>query len=142
MTGGAVLYSQGRTVTESDILAFAGFTGDFMPLHVDEEYARSTPYGGRIVHGMAVLSMATGLIVRTGAFEGHLGMLGMDFRIRRPVRPGDTIRAEIYEQSSRVESTGEREVVTYRFTVRDQRGTLVMEGTWIQLRPRSIGGEQ
>lgn len=127
--------SQGRTVTEADIMTFAGFTGDYMPLHVDEEYAKTTPYGGRILHGNAVLSIASGLLVRTGVFEGHLGMLGMEFRARRPVRPGDTIRAELIERTVRLDSTGQREVVIYDMTVFNQKDETVMEGTWTQLRP-------
>ena len=127
--------SDGRTLTEADILAFAGFTGDFMPLHVDEEYARTTPYGSRVMHGNAVLSIASGLLVRTGAFEDHLGMLGMEFRARLAVRPGDTIRAELEQRSVRLDSTGKREVVVYDMTVLNQRGETVMEGTWTQLRP-------
>ncbi len=127
--------SVGRTITEADIVAFAGFTGDFMPLHVDEEYARTTPFGSRILHGNAVLSIASGLLVRTGAFEDHLGMLGMEFRLPLAVRPGDTIRAELAERSVRLDSTGRREVVVYDMTVLNQRNEAVLVGTWTQLRP-------
>ena len=137
VNGAATVQSEGRTITESDILAFAGFTGDFMPLHVDEEYARTTPYGGRILHGNAVLSIACGLLVRTGTFTGHLGMLGLELRFRAAVRPGDTIHAELAERSSRVDSTGSREVVVYDFTVLNHEGQAVLEGTWTQLRPRT-----
>jgi acyl dehydratase len=133
----ATVRSEGRTITESDILTFAGFTGDFMPLHVDEEYARTTPYGGRILHGNAVLSIACGLLVRTGMFAGHLGMLGLELRFRGAVRPGDTIHAELAERSSRVDSTGSREVVVYDLTVLNQARQAVLDGTWTQLRPRS-----
>lgn len=127
--------SEGRTITESDILTFAGFTGDYMPLHVDEVYARTTPFGGRILHGHAVLSIACGLLVRTGIFAGHLGMLGMELRFTRAVRPGDTIHAELRERSSRTDSTGAREVVVYDLAVLNQKDDVVLEGTWTQLRP-------
>lgn len=137
VNGAATVRSEGRTITESDILTFAGFTGDFMSLHVDEEYARTTPYGGRILHGNAVLSIACGLLVRTGTFTGHLGMLGLELRFRGAVRPGDTIHAELTERSSRVDSTGSREVVVYDLTVLNQAGQVVLDGTWTQLRPRS-----
>jgi acyl dehydratase len=137
VNGAARVRSEGRTITESDILAFAGFTGDFMPLHVDEEYARTTPYGGRILHGNAVLSIACGLLVRTCTFTGHLGMLGLELRFRAAVRPGDTIHAELAERSSRVDSTGSREVVVYDLTVLNQDRQAVLEGTWTQLRPRA-----
>lgn len=129
--------SAARTVTEADILAFAGFSGDFMPLHVDEEYARTTPFGGRILHGNAVLAIASGLLVRTGAFENHLGMLGMEFRLPHAVRPGDTVRAELRPTSVRTDSTGQREVVVYAMTVRNQHDVVVLEGRWTQLRPKA-----
>lgn len=137
MTQRAVVRSQARTVTESDILTFAGFTGDFMPLHVDEVYAATTPFGGRILHGNAVLSIACGLLVQTGVFTGHLGMLGLELRFIRAVRPGDTIHAELSERSSRTDSTGAREVVVYDLAVLDQDDVTVLEGTWTQLRPRA-----
>ena len=132
----AQVRSDGRTITESDILTFAGFTGDYCPLHVDEEYAKTTPYGTRILHGNAVLSIASGLLVRTGVFDGHLGMLGMEFRMTAPVRPGDTIRAELHERSVRTDSTGAREVVVYDLSVLDQQDRTVLAGTWTQLRPK------
>jgi len=75
--------------------------------------------------------------VRTGTFTGHLGMLGLELRFRGAVRPGDTIHAELTERSSRVDSTGSREVVVYDLTVLNQAGQVVLDGTWTQLRPRS-----
>jgi acyl dehydratase len=127
--------SKARTITESDILTFAGFTGDYASLHVDEEYARTTPFGGRILHGNAILSIACGLLVQTGTFDGHLGMLGMELRFTRAVRPGDTIHAELREISSRVDSTGAREVVVYDLRVADANDETVLTGVWTQLRP-------
>ena len=122
--------SDGRTITESDILTFAGFTGDYCPLHVDEEYAKTTPYGTRILHGNAVLSIASGLLVRTGVFDGHLGMLGMEFRMTARVRPGDTIHAELRGALARrgTDSTGAREVVVYEPPVLDQQDRTVLAG--------------
>jgi hypothetical protein len=59
-----------RTVTEADVVDFAGLSGDFQPEHMNEEYAKKGPMGARIAHGLLVLSMATGLLNQTGAFEG------------------------------------------------------------------------
>lgn len=137
VTGTPAVRSEARTIGESDILTFAGFTGDFMPLHVDEVYARTTPYGGRILHGNAVLSIACGLLVRTGVFAGHLGMLGLELRFVKAVRPGDTIHAELTERSVRTDSTGAREVVVYDMAVLNQEKERALVGTWTQLRPRS-----
>ncbi|TAN34279.1 dehydratase [bacterium] len=132
--------TDGRTVTEADIVQFAGFSGDFMPLHVDEEYARTTPYGTRILHGIATLAICGGLVVRSGVFSGHLGMLGMEYRLTSAVRPGDTIHVELEEISSRVTSSGDKEVAVYEFNAYNQSQVQVLAGKWTQLRPREGTG--
>ena len=63
---GDVFVSPGRTVTEADVVAFAGLSGDFNPLHTDEEFAKATPFSGRIAHGMLILSYAVGLVAPCG----------------------------------------------------------------------------
>jgi acyl dehydratase len=85
--------SGGRTITEADIVAFAGVSGDFNPIHVDAEFAGTTAFGERIAHGALVLAVATGLRQQDGRFRGTLkAWLGMrDWRFRAPVRIGDTI---------------------------------------------------
>jgi hypothetical protein len=62
---------QGRTITEADVVHFAGISGDYNPLHTNEEYGKTTPFGGRIAHGVLVLAIATGQINQTGLFEGQ-----------------------------------------------------------------------
>lgn len=61
-----------RTVTEADVVNFAGVSGDYNPIHTDAEFAKSTPFGQRIAHGLLVLSMLTGLRQRAGHFEGTI----------------------------------------------------------------------
>ena len=56
--------TRGRTITESDIVSFAGLSGDFVELHTNEEYARQSPYGRRIAHGLLTLSISSGLMVQ------------------------------------------------------------------------------
>jgi oxepin-CoA hydrolase/3-oxo-5,6-dehydrosuberyl-CoA semialdehyde dehydrogenase len=84
-----------RTVTEADIVNFAGVSCDFYYLHTDEEKARRTMFGGRIAHGMLVVSIVTGLWFRLGIFgDSIIALYGIDrLRFTAPVRPGDTIRA-------------------------------------------------
>ena len=67
---GAETVTDSRTVTEADVVAFAGVSGDYNPLHVDVEFARTTPFGERIAHGLLGLAIASGLVSRTGAIEG------------------------------------------------------------------------
>lgn len=84
--------SYGRTVTEADIVAHAGQTGDFYPHHVDAEFAKSLPGGQRIAHGTLVLSMAVGMLA--GEINERAVSYGYDrVRFTRPVHIGDTIRA-------------------------------------------------
>lgn len=90
--------SRSRTITEADIVTFAGFSGDYHPLHTDEEYAKRGPFGGRIAHGCLTLSVATGLefsLMSTAGESRILAFYGMDrVRFVGPVRIGDTIRLE------------------------------------------------
>jgi acyl dehydratase len=85
--------SKGRTITESDLVNFSGFSGDFFPLHVDEEYARETGFGQRIAHGLVGLSVATGLWEMDPA--STVAFYGMDrVRFLAPTFIGDTIHIE------------------------------------------------
>jgi 3-hydroxybutyryl-CoA dehydratase len=85
--------SRGRTITEADVVGFAGLSGDWHPLHTDAEYAASGPFGARIGHGMLTLAVTTGLM--TLSPEAVEAFYGMDrVRFLRPVRLGDTIRVE------------------------------------------------
>ena len=85
--------SRGRTITEADVVAFSGLTGDHHPQHTDAVWAGAGPFGGIVAHGMLVLSYALGLvaldperIVALRRFE--------DVVFKRPVRIGYTIRVE------------------------------------------------
>ncbi len=93
---GQTLMTAGRTITESDIVTFAGVSGDFNQLHVDAEYAAAGEFGQRIAHGLLVVSVVTGLIVQTGLMEGTvLAFRELDWKFSRPVFIGDTVRAQI-----------------------------------------------
>ena len=85
--------SNGRTVTESDVHAFAAQTGDLHPQHVDADWARSSAFGERIAHGMLVLSYAVGLAGFDPERVVALRRIS-DAVFKRPVRLGDTIRVE------------------------------------------------
>lgn len=86
----------GRTITETDVVQFAGLTGDWTRIHTDEEYARQTPYGGRVAHGMLVLSIGSALLLRAGLLpERTLALYGIEkVRMLNPTRLGDTIHTE------------------------------------------------
>ena len=63
--------SQGRTITEADVVAFAGLSGDFNPLHTGATFAAATPFGERIAHGMLVMAIATGMATGQASSRGR-----------------------------------------------------------------------
>lgn len=102
-----------RTITEGDIVNFAAFSGDWMPLHTDAEFAKTTIYGERVAHGMLVLAVGTGLLIQLGEHgllpRSLMALYGLDkVRFTAPVKIGDTIhsKAEIAETTKIDEERG------------------------------------
>lgn len=90
---GTEVISPGRTVTEADVVNFAGLSGDYTQLHTDEEFAKGTLFGRRIAHGLLVLSIASGLAARLGFIEGTaLAFRELTWKFSHPVFLGDTLR--------------------------------------------------
>ena len=120
--------SPGRTVTESDIVTYAGFSADFNPMHIDEEFAKKTPYRKRIMHGFGVFGIASGLGVQAPLVR-IIALTGVRWwKFTLPVFIGDTVhvRAKVVEKT--VKGRGRRgEVVWYRAIV-NQDGKVVQEG--------------
>ncbi|SDH74899.1 MULTISPECIES: MaoC/PaaZ C-terminal domain-containing protein [Bradyrhizobium] len=86
----------GRTITEADIGAFAGLTGDYNPVHTDETFAATTDFGSRIAHGPMGIGIAFGLASRLDLIDGTVvALLGVNWDFKAPMRPGDTVRALI-----------------------------------------------
>lgn len=90
---GQAFVTRGRTVTEADVVAFAGLTGDFHPQHADAVWAASSAFGQRIAHGMLVLSFAVGLVPLHPERVIALRRI-TDVVFKRPVLFGDTIHVE------------------------------------------------
>lgn len=124
-----------RTVTEADVVNFAGVSGDFNPIHTDAEFARATPFGQRIAHGLLVLAMLTGLRQRTGHFEGSIlaWMEIRSYKFLKPVFIGDTVRGESEVLEKHETSKPDRGVVVQRVQVYNQRNELVQEGQFVTL---------
>lgn len=117
----AVTTSRGRTITEADIVNFAGLSGDFVELHTNEEYARRGPFGRRIAHGALIFSVSTGLTVQmTQEPEAIVAFYGLDkLRFVAPVFIGDTVHVTKRVVSKQAKE-GARGVITFETTVLNQ----------------------
>src|SRR5574341_2664950 len=94
---GQKIRTEGRTITEADVMNFAGISGDFNPLHTDAVYAGQGPFGQRVAHGALGFSIATGLAYRTRILEGTVLAFRAveEWKFSAPIYLGDTIHCEI-----------------------------------------------
>ena len=127
---GAEFVTSARTITETDIINFAGISGDYNPLHIDEEFCRNTQFGTRIAHGPLVYSIATGLIFQLHLYDDTLiAFLGFDsLKFTKPVRIGDTIHARVEVIEKRETSKSDRGIMKRLLQVLNQNNELVQEG--------------
>lgn len=136
---GQTYASPARTVTEADIAAFAAWSGDWNPLHTDEEFARRTPFRGRVAHGLLIQSISTGLASRMGIFDGTIAALaGMRLEFVLPVRAGDTVRLELEVREMDPEPSRRRGWIRFGTRILNQLDEIVIDGEWraILLRKR------
>ena len=126
--------SVGRTVTETDVVLFAGLSGDYNQLHTDVEFAKETRFGERIAHGLLVLSIASGLAARLGFIEGTVqAFMGLEWKFRAPVLIGDTVRARFEVRRKRPMPRLEGGFVFLDVVILNQRDEVVQKGTWTAL---------
>jgi len=134
---GDVFVCQARTVTEADTVNFAGVAGDYNPLHTDEEFGKTTPFGTRIAHGVLGLAIATGQANQLGIFEGTtIALMTQTIKYTGAVKFGDTIHLELKVAEKKESSKPDRGVVTFDATVLNQQGKSVIEGQWVLLMKR------
>ena len=126
---GSEVETSARTVTEADIVIYAGLSGDYNPLHTDEEYCKKTQFGGRIAHGPLVYGIAAGLLFQLHLYDDTMiALLGFeDLRFTKPVKPGDTIHALVKVLEKRETSRPDRGVLKRQLQVLNQRGEVVQE---------------
>ena len=123
--------SPARTITEADIVNFAGITGDWHPLHTDVEYAAKTPFKERIAHGMLTLSVGMVLPFRLGPYSSFLprsfiAFYGMEnVRFTAPTKIGDTIHCEV-EVTEITDKGKGRGVLTTQNQIKNQRGEVLV----------------
>jgi acyl dehydratase len=124
----------GRTITEGDIVRFAGLTGDFTQLHIDAAYSAVGPFGERIAHGLLVLSIALGLAVQTGMIEGTvIAFRELDWKFSLPVMIGDTIRTQIEVVETKPLPRLGGGNVNMKVSVLNQEDKVVNRGHWQML---------
>lgn len=130
-----------RTITEADVAAFAGLSGDFNPLHVDHEAARAGPFGKPVAHGLLGLAIASGLASQAPRVD-TLAFLGiLDWRFLEPIAFGDTVHVVGRVAALEPKARGRRGIVTWHRRLINQHGTTVQEGrTQTLVRGRPGGG--
>ena len=127
---GAEFQTASRTITEADVVNFAGISGDYNPLHIDEEFCKQTQFGTRIAHGPLVYSIAAGLLFQLHLYDYTLiAFLGFDsLKFTLPVKIGDTVRVRVEVLEKRETSKPDRGVMKRLLQVLNQRDEIVQEG--------------
>ena len=126
--------SPARTITEADIVAFAGLSGDYNALHTDAAFAATTVHGQRIAHGLLVLSITSGLSTRLPVMKAMettiIGLAELRCRWRKPSFIGDTIRVELTVDGKTESKKPDRGTIVLRRTARNQHDEAVLESDW------------
>ena len=129
---GMKFVSPGRTLTESDIVTFAGLSGDYTQIHTNAEFSKSTPVGQRVAHGLLGLSIASGLAVRTGVLEGTVIAFReiVDWKFVNPLFIGDTISVSLEVMETKALPRMGGGAVNIELRLLNQDDQVVMKGIW------------
>ena len=134
LTPGQSLTTPGRTIGAGDINLFAGLVGDFTPIHVDETFAKSSPYGTRIAQGPLAMATAIGMLTQTGILgERVIGLLNLNWDFSGPVKIDDTIRSRVTLEEQRPTAKPGRAVAAFVFEVINQNDEVVQRGRMLVL---------
>jgi acyl dehydratase len=131
LSAGDQMVSPGRTITQADIMLFAGLSGDYNELHTNVEYAKDTPFGKPIAHGLLGLSIASGLVGRMGLFEGTaIAFASLEWKFTGPIFDGDTVHVEATVERTRYMRAVSGGMVFLGLKLVNQRGETTQEGVW------------
>ena len=120
--------SPGRTVTETDIVIFAGLSGDYNILHTDAEFMKSSIFGERIAHGLLGLAIQAGLFTRATQAYATMAFAGLRWKFKGPIKIGDTIRVRARVAAKKETAKADRGLITLERSVLNQRDEVVQEG--------------
>jgi acyl dehydratase len=132
---GQRIVTAGRTITEADIVNFAGISGDYNQIHVDAVYSAGSPFGQRVAHGLLVTSIASGLAMQTGVMEGTVLAFREinEWKFIKPVFIGDTVHVVLeVKETKDLRRIGGGSVMI-EVSVVNQRDEVVMKGYWTVL---------
>jgi acyl dehydratase len=125
--------STARTVTETDVVSFAGLSGDFNNMHIDEEFAKNTVFGTRVAHGLCVLSIASGLWF-TMPRLATVAFMGLeDWRFSGAVKFGDTIHVTRKLVEKREHKRPTVGFYIFEVNIHNQSAEVVQKGKWVIL---------
>jgi acyl dehydratase len=125
--------SLGRTITEADIVNFAGLSGDFNPIHIDHHFAKTTPFRRPIAHGLLIFSIGSGLGLHAPPMRTLAILEIREWKFRDPVFPGDTIHVVSKVLDKQIRGRGKRGEIAWQRQFFNQDGRLVMEGVSVTL---------
>ncbi len=132
-----------RTITEADVVAFAGISGDFNPLHVDHEAAKNSPFGKPVAHGLLGLAVASGLTSSAPRVDTLAFLSILSWAFLEPIAFGDTLSVLTRVEALEPRARGRRGVVTWHRQLVNQFGKIVQEGrTQTLVRGRAAGSER
>ena len=128
---GDTMTSPGRTISEADIVAFAGLSGDYNPIHVDAEFSKTGLFGERIAHGLLVLSVASGLAWQLGFMAGTAdAFLSLDWKFSGPTKIGDTIKVSAQVAQKREMPGSGGGMIVFAVEVINQHDEVIQRGKW------------
>lgn len=131
---GETVVSAGRTITEADVVNFAGLSGDYTQIHTDAEFARQGMFGQRVAHGLLGLSIASGLTAQLGFIEGTvLAFRELTWKFSLPTFIGDTIHIKATVAKLKAMRRLGGGAVTFDIRVINQEDKVVQRGTWVVL---------
>jgi 3-hydroxybutyryl-CoA dehydratase len=121
--------SPARTITESDVVAFAGLSGDYNPIHVDHHSARQNAFGRPVAHGLLGMAIASGLASHSPRVDTLAFLAIEDWKFLQPIAFGDTVRVLTRVESVQPRARGRRALITWRRRLVNQDNITAQEGT-------------